>query len=756
MPNPTVPKRANQIPRSLPAGVGGSNGFGHHPKPVSVGELDPRPSDFPMNQRRYRGAAGGQMQWDSRTETPVWREIPAGKTQDARRQYSPSPREQYPLTHKKSRYKPGLMRTPTRPGDKTLEPRTPIPINKQSLPKTPNPAGEILRDAIEYQFRVDPTGIGDSRIMKPFPETPPWEPPSGPAGELGSAACERGLSDEAVAKLYGKFGVSKSERGFISVEIYEIRDELGNFICTERFECFKGKCPGGKFMTGIPYWRLTAPAYTYMKYTSTRSSQQIGDVMGYGDLGGQGYISSLQALAQVYKVSYVNNQFIPSIGRMWQSNRSSFIIGIRTNSPEFPPTGQKNDLSLTGHGGSYGSGLRFGDIVDPKDNKEVNAAVDQNWRERRLEGYTRSIGPIWKCSLSPSEEQLDLDPIEPDDDYDFDVDEDTEMGCKWQKDEVSYELPKLKIGDTEVGGNSISIDDGLIPFADYMCKSIEIMFKGLGLDTLSRELPKNILKMGSMDEKFTPKSLGEVLHWQFNNVSGLVGAPVETAIKNIDGEEKTIPFRSVQDVISTLFHQQKESDLDLWVIENYCVRMAQQLEAVTQICLKQDADIDMLVKEAGFRWEWETRQRKTLYKHGMKEEDEKTGVVELFKGGEVAYPVRVWKDSLDQRQISMATNLYAEVAAKQGTFKLSASDELPGYDTRKKMNKVDEESWKEYVKTINSPSQSIGPGESTPVVSGSNIPFIEEYARGTLSAKKVDEPKSGLSLFQKTAKGRKG
>lgn len=327
-----------------------------------------------------------------------------------------------------------------------------------------------------------------------------------------------------------------------------------------------------------------------------------------------------------------------------------------------------------------------------------------------------------------------------------------EMGCQWQKDEISYQLPKLKIGDKEIGGESIKIDDGMLPFADYMCKSIEIMFKGLGLDKVAQELPKNILKRGMTDPKFTPQSLGELMHWQFNNVSGLVGAPVETAIKNIEGEEKTIPFRSVQDVISALFHQQKESDLDLWVIEQYCVRMAQQLEAVTQICLKQDADIDMLVKEAGFKWDWETRTRKTLYKHGMKDEDEKTGIVELFKGGEVAYPVRIWKDEFDARQISLTASLYSEISAKQGMFKIDPSEDLPGFAARKKMKKQDNESWKEYVKTINSHSQAVDGQNASRVVSGMSTPFIEEYTKGTVTAKKVDEPKSGLSLFQKKPK----
>lgn len=331
-----------------------------------------------------------------------------------------------------------------------------------------------------------------------------------------------------------------------------------------------------------------------------------------------------------------------------------------------------------------------------------------------------------------------------------------EMGCQWQKDEITYQLPKLKIGDKEIGGESIKIDDGMLPFADYMCKSIEIMFKGLGLDEISRELPKDILKRGSTDAKFTPKSLGEFMDWQFNNMSGLVGAPVETAIKNIEGEEKTIPFRSVQDVISALFHQQKESDLDLWVIENYCVRMAQQLEAVTQICLKQDADIEMLVKEAGFKWTWETRERSTLYKHGMKDEDEKTGIVELFKGGKVAYPVRIWGDDYDQRQISMTTNLYAEISAKQGMFKLDPSEDLPGFAARKKMKKQDEESWREYVKTINSPSQAVDGQNPSRVVSGMSVPFIEEYTKGTVTSKKVDEPKSGLSLFQKKPTPKQG
>jgi hypothetical protein len=103
----------------------------------------------------------------------------------------------------------------------------------------------------------------------------------------------------------------------------------------------------------------------------------------------------------------------------------------------------------------------------------------------------------------------------------------------------------------------------------------------------------------------------------------------------------------------------------------------------------------------------------------------------------------------------MSTNLYGQIAAQQGMFKLDPAEDMPGFAARKKMKKDDEEKWKEYVKTINTASTNINGGESSRVVSGMSVPLIEEYAKGTITAKKVDEPKSGLNLFQKQPKPKK-
>lgn len=332
------------------------------------------------------------------------------------------------------------------------------------------------------------------------------------------------------------------------------------------------------------------------------------------------------------------------------------------------------------------------------------------------------------------------DTIKPDD-YDRGVDDG--MGCKWQKDEISYQLPKLKIGEAEVGGNTISIDDGLLPLAQYLCKSIEMMHRGIGLDLLDKtELPVSLMNQGG--SKVKHKSMAELSQWQFDNVSSLVGLPVKNTITNIDNETKDLQFKNIQDCLSYLVHQQRESDLDLMVIEQYSTKIAQQLEAVTQIALRQQSDIEMIVQELGFKFKWETQTRPCLYKTGMKDDDEVTGILELFKGGSVSYPVRKWDDELDQRQIALRTNLYAEIAAKAYLQPKNSKDEISGLDARIKMGKADKENWLEWVRTINTPEKG--------VVSGSTTPFIEEYDKGTIVAKAVKTPASGLSLFMKPVK----
>lgn len=320
------------------------------------------------------------------------------------------------------------------------------------------------------------------------------------------------------------------------------------------------------------------------------------------------------------------------------------------------------------------------------------------------------------------------------------------MGCQWQKDEISYELPKLKIGEAEVGGNTISIDDGLLPLAQYLCKAVEMMHRGIGLDLLDKtELPVSLMNQGG--SKVKHKSMAELSQWQFDNVSSLVGLPVKNTITNIDNETKDLQFKNIQDCLSYLVHQQRESDLDLMVIEQYSTKIAQQLEAVTQIALRQQSDIEMIIQELGFKFKWETQTRPCLYKTGMKDDDEVTGILELFKGGSVSYPVRKWDDELDQRQIALRTNLYAEIAAKAYLQPKNSKDEISGLDARIKMGKADKENWLEWVRTINTPEKG--------VVSGSTTPFIEEYDKGTLVAKAVKTPASGLSLFMKPVKPKK-
>ena len=329
-------------------------------------------------------------------------------------------------------------------------------------------------------------------------------------------------------------------------------------------------------------------------------------------------------------------------------------------------------------------------------------------------------------------------PVVPPGDYDRKSDEE-EMGCRWQKDEIDYPLPELKVGANSVGGNSIKIDDGLIPLANFLIKSMQMMHKGIGLDQLNTDLPVSLNDRNGA--KFKPASLAELSQWQFDNVSSLVGLPVVNKITNLQDETKDLTFKNIQDCLSYLVHAQRESDNDLMVIENYSTRIAQQLEAVTQICLRQHADIEMLVKELGFRWKWQTTSRKSLYKIGMKDDDEKTGILELFKGGEVSYPIRIWDDKVDARQIGMTTNLYAEIASRSNLHRFNSGEGLPGLDARVRMGKDNGENWKEWVKSVNETEKG--------TVSGGPTPFIEEYTQGTVTAKAVPKPTSGLSLFLK-------
>lgn len=353
-------------------------------------------------------------------------------------------------------------------------------------------------------------------------------------------------------------------------------------------------------------------------------------------------------------------------------------------------------------------------------------------------GYTTHYGHVGKIDCIVYVPKLEPLPVVIPDPSKIEDD----MPCKWQTNEISYSLPELAIGDNKIGGSSIQIDDGLIPLADFVVKSIKMMHQGMGLDKLDTELPVSVMKRTGA--KIKPKSLAELSQWQFDNVSSLVGLPVANTITSLDNKTKDLTFKNIQDCLSYLVHHQRESDNDLKVLEGYATRTAQQLEAVTQICLRQHADIEMLVKELGFRWKWKTVERKSLYKLGIKDDDKEGGIIELFKGGKVTYPIRVWDDRLDARQISMTTNLYAELASKSNYHSYNSGQGIPGLDARTKMNQSDEEDWKEFVKTVNEPALG--------VLKGSTTPCIEEYNPASVQAKKVNEPASGLSLFMKPKK----
>lgn len=710
MPNPTVPRRANQIPRTLPAGVGGGDGFGHHPKPVSLGELDPRPSDFPMKQRRYRGAGGGQMQWDSRTETPVWREIPRDKNLP-RRQYSPSPREQFPETYKKSRYKPGTLRIPT---------QNP-PVKPVVLPnkKTPDWIKKGAKGGVQDFFKdqaLNPDGGSDGTLpggaFPPLPKRTTWPTPDIPS------ICGTKLNREQWKAKKGdrlevfEFGVylRKGYTGTIDTGHYTPPD-LGRIQIAK----INGKWIGGKpwkfedhDMAISNRWSVY---YSYWDWITQEKERRL-----YG---------------WVYELDVRPKTYIHKRGWIYGDTFKAWVHVIN-GTGKGPP--RKTDR------GSYGPNLIVPFLAkdhgavpewEPEFNPSENTGVY---------AYA-SFGLI--CQNTDFTDGEDEENYDDGDDYDFDVDEDTEMGCKWQKDEVAYNLPELKIGDEKIGGKSIQIDDGLIPLADFLVKAVEMMHKGLGLQELNSTEFDKILGDPSQG-KLKPASLSELVHWQFENVSNLVGLPSSQAIKTIDDKTKDFAFRNVQDALTFLYHQQKESDMDLKIIETYSTKIAQQLEAVTQIELRNQSDIEMIIKELGIAYNWERRTRPSLYKHGMTDQDEQTGILELFKGGEVAYPVRVWRGEYDAKQIALRTNLYAEMSAQSTLTRFNSGEGVPGLDARLRMSKGNDESWKEWVKAINIPEKG--------TVSGVPTPYIEEYDKGSLEAKNIGAPTSALSVFMKPKK----
>jgi hypothetical protein len=707
MPNPSVPKRPNQIPRSLPVGVGGGDGFGHHPRPVSNGVE--RPENYPMKQRRYRGAGGGDYQWDSRTETPVWREIPRDKNLP-KRQWSPSPREAFPATGKRSRYKPGTLRIPVREGDR------PIPVEKP-IKKAPSwVKGGLKGGVIDFlkDEALKPQHAGDGTLPAgAFPKAPPLPPM--PEGRKVPTTC-------GIVPKKNNYGAGKNDTlNVMEVGVY--RNEV-SLMDTFLYPIINGKGKGGlgghRSSTNFVEDRLDAK---YKFYNLLIKDFEI------------------RRIARIYFIRTRTRTYFHANKQSYYHDTYGFY-GAATGEPGIPPTtGRLQEYAYPLRGSPVSFPFMTGGFLE--DAESIYKKMDA-WREQnKLTSFaTRKI-----CDNYADDDDdgggLDSDPLA---DYDFDIDEDTMAGCKWQKDEVSYTLPELKIGSSKVGGNSISIDDGLIPLADFVCKSLELMHRGLGLHELDDTEFDKVLGDSSQG-KIKPASLGELVHWQFENVSSLVGLPSAQEIVTIDNEKKDFAFRNVQDALTFLYHQQRESDMDLKIIETYNVKTAQQLEAVTQIALRQTADLEMIIQELGIKWKWERKERPSLYKHGMSDDDEKTGILELFKGGTVAYPVRIWADEVDSKQVALRTNLYAEMAAQSTLTRINSSEGIPGLDARTKMKSGDDEAWKEWVKAINIPEKG--------TVSGVATPYIEEYDKGTLEAKNIGAPTSALSVFMKPKKAPK-
>ena len=233
------------------------------------------------------------------------------------------------------------------------------------------------------------------------------------------------------------------------------------------------------------------------------------------------------------------------------------------------------------------------------------------------------------------------------------------------------------------------------------------LFMRAGFHQLGTEFPADM--RNPTGEKVKPTTALSTSHWQFNQISNLVGIPATQMVTGKTGVVTALSFKNQSDAIENIHAQNLGMEQDISAIEKYCFKMTQQNEMIIQMVFQNKHDIDVLVDESGAKTGQKIVMRPGNVTHGKDD----SFFDKLMNIAEAATVVREWKGDIDAKQLAMKTNMEAQIAALSNKFDFDKADpKLPIVDRPKQNPKTkDDENWKRYVNTIENPGtlrQSVG------------------------------------------------
>lgn len=220
--------------------------------------------------------------------------------------------------------------------------------------------------------------------------------------------------------------------------------------------------------------------------------------------------------------------------------------------------------------------------------------------------------------------------------------------------------------------------------------------------------------------------------WTFRQMDERMGLPTKHAMVNAAGQSQSLQYRSMQDTIENVNAQTIAQGQDLEVIERYQYAMAQDLLKMMQIVLQLKDDVELLVADAGCKFEEIKKSHPTHL--NVKAPGTPSNLLQLFTQGRVHYVGREWKDNADKRQILERIGLDTQIAAMSNKFEIKDPQnvDLPlDKSTARKGKAAEDETWKIFVSTMEEPPEIYG-------VKGNPIPEIKEIRTGTV--KEVQKP----------------
>ena len=253
------------------------------------------------------------------------------------------------------------------------------------------------------------------------------------------------------------------------------------------------------------------------------------------------------------------------------------------------------------------------------------------------------------------------------------------------------------------------------------------LFMRAGFHQLGTEFPADM--RNPTGAKVTPTTALSTSHWQFNQVSNLVGIPATQMVTGKTGVVTALSFKNQSDAIENIHAQNLGMEQDISAIEKYCFKIVQNQEAMTNIVLQNKHDIDVLIDESGAKTGQKIVFRPGVLSHGTGE----SFFDKLMNIASSATVVREWKGDIDAKQLALKTNMEAQISAMSNKFDFDKTDpKLPIIDRPKQNPKTkDDEAWKRYVNTVENPGtlrQSVG----------LPIPEIKEIKLGT--AREIPKP----------------